>query len=116
MIVKIKNLTVEGTLGIYEFEQRKKQRIIVNLEIDFDEGNSQISDSIHDSMNYHPICDGITKMISEGTFQLIERVAYLVGQQVLSYPQVRSVKVEIDKPDAPIIGLESVSVVGFYGR
>ncbi|HCR85884.1 MAG TPA: dihydroneopterin aldolase [Alphaproteobacteria bacterium] len=116
MIVKIKNLTIEGILGIYEFEQRKKQRIVVNLEIDFDEGDAPKTDSIHSTMNYHPICDGIRKMLAENNFQLVERVVYVVGQYVLSYAQVRSVKVEIDKPDAPIEGLESVSVSEFYQK
>lgn len=116
MIAKIKNLTTTALVGVYEFELQKKQKIIINLEIDYDAGVAPETDKIEDCMNYHPICDGVKKLVSDTKYELIEKICNEVGKYVLSYDKVRSVKVEIDKPEAPIEGIESVSVSDFYRK
>lgn len=110
MIISIKNLTLNTIVGIYEFEQNQKQRVIINMLIEYDNGKSSKSDKIEDTLNYHIICDKISEYVENNSFRLLERLVYEVSQIVLKNPQVKSVDVEIDKPDAPIDNIESVSV------
>lgn len=114
MILKIKNLTGKTIIGVYSDEKLRRQKLVVNAEIDYDAGMSGQSDSINDTMNYHPICDRITELLENGDFHLIEYVCEEVGKICLSYPQVRSAKIEIDKPEAPLKGVDSVSVTKVF--
>jgi dihydroneopterin aldolase len=108
--IKIKNLTGHCIIGVYEEEKHKKQKVIVNIEIDYDEGVAGESDSIEDTLNYHPICDWINNIIAKKEFELIEALVEEIGSYIISLDRVSEVYVEIDKPDAPIAGIESISV------
>ncbi len=116
MIIKIKNLAVNMILGVYEFEKQGTQKVIVNLEIDFDEGNAAETDNIKDTLNYHPICDDVTAILKDRPYELIETVVEKIGKYILSYEIVNSVNVEIDKPEAPIEGVESLSVSKLFKK
>ncbi len=110
MLLKIKDLTAKTTIGVYDNEKLRQQRLVVNIEIDYDEGKSTQSDSINDTMNYHPICDRITELLEDGDNHLIEFVCEKIGAICLSYPQVKSAKVEVDKPEVPLKSVRSISV------
>ncbi len=116
MILKIKNLTAKTIIGVYNDEKLRRQKLVVNAELDYDEGKSPQSDSINDTMNYHPICDKITYLLESGDFHLIEYVCEEIGKICLSTPQVRSAKIEVDKPEAPLKGVDSVSVTKIFTR
>jgi FolB domain-containing protein len=116
MITRIKNLTTNCIIGVYELEKKKKQKLIVNAKIEFDEGLASETDNINDTQNYHPICDGIIKILNEGNFELLEKAVTEVGKFILSFPKIVSVDVEIDKPEAPIEGIESISVSKFFTK
>jgi len=77
MIIKIKNLKVDMIIGVYEFEKQNKQLVIVNLEIDFDEGKAPETDNIEDTLNYHPLCTDITNMLTEKPYELIVPLPYI---------------------------------------
>jgi dihydroneopterin aldolase/2-amino-4-hydroxy-6-hydroxymethyldihydropteridine diphosphokinase len=114
MIIKIKNLTTHMILGVYEFEKRQKQKVVVNLEIDFDEKDAAITDDISDTLNYHPICDKVTEILQEKPYQLIETVVQKIGDYIMDFEIVNSCIVEIDKPEAPIDNVESLSVTQHF--
>ncbi|MDX1949373.1 MAG: dihydroneopterin aldolase [Rickettsiales bacterium] len=116
MLLKIKDLTAKTTIGVYDNEKLRQQRLVVNIEMDYDEGNSCNSDNINDTMNYHPICDEITALLENGDNHLIEFVCEKIGKICLSYQQVRSAKVEVDKPEVPLKSVRSISVTKQFFR
>ncbi len=116
MIIKIKNLKCETVIGVYELEKKAKQRLILNAEIDYNEGNSIKSDKIVDTLNYHEVIKQVKQFIEGNSYELLEKMVEEVGHLILSFDRVISARVEIDKPDAPIEGIESVSVSKTFKR
>lgn len=116
MKIKIKDLKIQGIIGIYQKEKLEKQTILVNLEIDYDEGDSKNSDNIDEGLNYHPICEYIRNLIENNQYGLIEKLVNDIGNYVISLDKVKTAYVEVDKPEAPIEGLRSVSVSEIFSK
>lgn len=110
MLLRIKDLTVDTLIGIYAEEKQRRQKIVINAEIEFKTGNVANVDNIRETMNYHPLCDNIREFLENGNFEVIEHVCHQIGKICLSYEPIISAKVEVDKPEAPIKGIKSVSV------
>ena len=109
MIIKIKNLRLRTYIGIYEWEKKKKQDVIINVTIEFDGNKAGWSDDIDDTLNYKNINKGIIKLVEENHFNLIEKIAADVTRFVLENSMVHQVTVEVDKPGA-LSYTDSVSV------
>lgn len=116
MIIIIKNLKVKGMLGVYEEEKHAKQTVIVNAEIDFDEGPSIESDNIEDTLDYHPICNEISRIISEGNYELLEKMLNDIGKFILSDEKVNWAYVRLDKPEAPIENIDAICMAKKFER
>lgn len=116
MKIRIKDLKIQGIIGIYNQEKLEKQTILVNLEINYDEGNSKTTDNIDEGLNYHPICEHIRELIENNQYGLLEKLVNDIGNYIISLGKVSSVHVEVDKPEAPIDGLGSVSVSEIFSK
>ena len=109
MIIKIKNLRLRTFVGIYDWEKKDKQDVIINVELEFDGEKSQISDNIEDTVNYKTITKKIINYVENGNFNLLEKMAGGIISLSLENPEVKCVTVTIDKPGA-LRFADSVSV------
>ena len=116
MKIIIKQIAVKTLLGVYEEEKQQKQKILIDLEIDYDAGNAPYSDDVADTLNYHPIILDIQEMLSNGEYELLERAVQVVGEYLLSLKLVNSAHVKIDKPEAPIDNIGCISVAEFFKK
>ncbi|MCK5391899.1 MAG: FolB domain-containing protein, partial [Deltaproteobacteria bacterium] len=62
MIIKIKNLKLRTIVGIYEWEKKTKQDIVINVEIEFDGSKAIETDNIEDTVDYKTITKKIIAM------------------------------------------------------
>jgi dihydroneopterin aldolase len=74
MKIKIKNLTQKMMIGVYDTEKIKPQSVIVNIEIDFYQGDSASTDDINDTLDYGLICKSVKKILLSRHYELIETV------------------------------------------
>lgn len=110
--IRIKNLSVFAHHGVYEQEKEQGQNFCVNAVLYVDAEKAGKSDDIADAVDYGAVCLLIDQYMRENRFDLLEAVADHVAKAILfEFPAVRSLEVEIGKPDAPIpLRFESVSV------
>ena len=116
MIIRIKDLEALCMIGVYEQEKHQKQKLIVNMKIEFDEGQAGASDLLDDTLDYHPICNNVREMLHNNEYELVERAVNEVGKYLLSLDKVVAADVEIDKPEAPIEGIRCVSVSKYFKK
>lgn len=107
--VIIKDLRIKGFVGIHDWEQRKKQEILINCEIFTDLEASAQSDRIQDTIDYHKTVKAITEHVESEKRYTVEKLAQAVMQIVLSHPLSHSALVTIEKPNA-VSGAKSVGV------
>lgn len=117
MLIKVKNIKCETEIGVYDSEKGKKQPVLVNLRIDYDEGISPKTDKVEDTINYHTIVDEIRNHINNNKFGLVERVLEDLGKIVLAHKKVKSARIEVSKPKGPLNYIDDFSVTKtFYNK
>ena len=98
--IYIRDLLVRGIIGIYDWEQKNKQDMLINAEIVVDISKAGQTDEIDDAVNYKSICKKMIQMAEKNTSKLIEHLIERMASMILTEFPVHSVKLTIDKPGA----------------
>lgn len=107
--VFIKGLKVDAIIGVYEWEQAITQPLIFDVEMFGSQQASALSDDIHDAINYKTVCERIAVLSKTSKVALLERLAHLVAEMILTEFSAEKVIVAIHKPTA-IKNADSVGV------
>jgi len=105
----IKNLRVIGILGVHPYEQRKPQRIRVNVEVTTDIAEAAKYDDVKQTIDYSMLSKHILKYMDTNRFFTIEALIEALAQEILKFDRVEAVKLSIEKPNA-VPEAESVGV------
>lgn len=73
--LKINQLKIDTFLGIYSFEEKIKQSILLDLSFSVNIQRAASTLSIDDTHDYSLIAHELTQFISEGRFPLLEVLA-----------------------------------------
>lgn len=109
MIINIENLRLRTIVGLYEWEKKDKQDLIINVEIHFDGRKASKSDDIDHTVDYKTINKKIIKFVENGNFNLLEKIAGGIIDLILENKKVKSTTVKVEKPGA-LRFADSVSV------
>jgi len=98
-VIRIKDLVVESKHGVHQKEKQHPQRFIFNVELTLDSAQAGISDDLADTLDYSGLRQTIIDTARNNSFDLIERLAREVADQILLDKRVRKAVISIDKPD-----------------
>ncbi len=97
----LKSLHIDCIVGVYEHERTTPQRVVMDVEMDYDFLAVARSDAIGDAVDYAAVAQSVTELVRRRQFQLIETMAEEAAAMLLATrPQVRAVRLEIRKPAA----------------
>jgi 7,8-dihydroneopterin aldolase/epimerase/oxygenase len=102
-------LTVECIVGIWEWERRVKQTVIVDLEMAADIRKAAASDRIEDTIDYKRVAKRLIAFIGDSQFQLVETLTERIAQLVVAEFGVSWVRVRLNKRGA-IRGARDVGI------
>ena len=110
--IKIENLEVYAYHGVFEEEKQNGQMFYVNAMLKTELKKAGRTDCLSDSTHYGDVCLQIKKSMTEASYDLIERAAEKIAEDILiHFPLIQEVTLELRKPQAPIpMEFESVSV------
>ncbi len=109
-IVFIRELKVDTLVGIYDWERRLRQQVILDLDLGTDIAKAARSDRIEDTLDYKSVAKRVTQFVRESEFQLVETMAEKVAELVMKEFGVRWVKLTLHKPGA-VSGSKSVGII-----
>jgi 7,8-dihydroneopterin aldolase/epimerase/oxygenase len=93
-------LTADAIIGIYDWEREVRQRVEIDLEMQFDLSDAIKSDAIEDTLNYKSVAKRVLACVDQSRFRLVESLAGEIARIVLAeFPVVR-VRVTVHKPGA----------------
>ncbi len=92
--------TVEAIIGLWDWERKLPQKILIDLELGTDTRAAGASDNIEDTLNYKEVADRIAEIAKEGKFLLVEALAEAIADYVLNEPRIVWTSVRISKPGA----------------
>ena len=103
--VRLINAVFYAHHGVMKEEHRIGGRfeVDVNMEVDFDEAARQ--DNLELTVDYEAIYKVVKRIVTENNFYLIEKLAFLIANEVLErYTIVHEVEVTVRKPNPPVGG------------
>ena len=100
MIIKIENLRLRTVVGIFEWEKKVKQDIVINIEIEFDGREAVEKDDISFTVDYKSLTKRIINDVEGREFNLIEKIAGDVVGVILEDDRVKKATAKVDKPGA----------------
>tara|TARA_Y100001954_G_C15523342_1_gene460437 strand:- start:83 stop:454 length:372 start_codon:yes stop_codon:yes gene_type:complete len=111
----LSEIKIETTVGIWEWEKRIKQTVIIDIEMSADIKRAASTDDINDTLNYKAVAKSVRKLVEESQFQLVETMAEKISELILTEHDVDWVKVKVNKPGA-IRGSKGVGIIIERGK
>jgi 7,8-dihydroneopterin aldolase/epimerase/oxygenase len=105
----LRALTVECIVGIWEWERRVKQTVIIDLEIAADVRRAAASDRIEDAIDYKKVAKRLLAFVGESQFHLVETLTEQIARVIVTEFGVSWVKVRLNKQGA-IRGARDVGI------
>ena len=99
-IVFLHDLKIETVIGIYDWERKIKQSVIIDLDMATDVRKAAASDHIDDAVNYKAVAKHLIEFVGESNFQLVETLAEKVAEIVVVEFGVKWVRVRVNKTGA----------------
>ncbi len=109
-IIYLRELRVETVIGIYEWERRIRQPVIIDLAMGADIRRAAATDNIDDTLNYKAVAKRLTAFIEASQFQLVETLAERIAEIVMNEFQVPWLRLEVNKKGA-VRGAKDVGVI-----
>ncbi len=103
-----------GYHGVLAHEKEQGQYFSIDATLGLSIAHAAQTDDLADTVNYAEVADAIRARITGEPLDLIEKLAELVAQDCLTFPQVVSAHIRVHKPDAPIEGDFADVVVSRY--
>ncbi|MGY8783115.1 MAG: dihydroneopterin aldolase [Fidelibacterota bacterium] len=100
--IRILNLKIPATHGVYEFEKQKEGLFELDIEMHLSLKKPAKSDDLIDTVNYDEAVNIITRLFTEKDYNLIESVGEKICTCLLKKYPIKKVKLKIRKPHAPI--------------
>lgn len=101
--IHIRGLRIYGYHGVNEYEKRKGQPFELDVTLYLPLDRPCRSDRVEDTLSYSDACKTILRVMGEAKYDLLERAAYRVVEQLFTeYDFLHAVRVLLKKPRAPI--------------
>jgi len=99
-MVFIRELRADTVIGVYDWERRIRQTVVMDLELASDNRRAAAGDRIEDAIDYAAISQRVLSFIEASEFQLIETMAEQVANIILDEFAVPWLRVRLAKPGA----------------
>ncbi len=114
-IIYLKDLRIDTIIGIYDWERRTRQTVILDLEMAADISRAAKSDDIEDTLNYKAVAKRLISFVENSEFQLVETLAEKIAEIVLTEFDVPWLRLSVNKQGA-VRGVRDVGVIIERGK
>lgn len=99
-IVFIEQLNVITTIGVFDWEQTIRQKLVLDIEMAWCNKKAAASDDVNHCLSYSAVADAVLQHLQQGKFALVERVAEEVARLLMDKFGTPGVRVKVAKPGA----------------
>ncbi len=99
-LVFIEQLTVFTTIGAYDWEQTISQKLLLDIEMAWDNRKAAKSDDLADCLSYADVSEAVLQHLQNQRFALVERVAEEVAELLIQRFGLSGVRIKVSKPGA----------------
>lgn len=111
----IEGLEVDAVIGVYDWEQKIRQTLVLDLELAWDTRTAASQDALVHTIDYDAVSQRLTAHIRGKSFQLLETVAQDCAEILQQEFHVPGLRLRIAKPGA-VKNARAVGVMIERGR
>ncbi len=109
-IIFLHDLKIETVIGIYDWERKIKQTVILDLEMGTDIRKAAATDRIEDTLDYKSVAKRVIAFVEKSKYQLVETLAEKVAELVMQEFNTPWMRLTINKQGA-IRGAGGIGVI-----
>jgi 7,8-dihydroneopterin aldolase/epimerase/oxygenase len=114
-IIYLKDLRIDTIIGIYDWERRTRQTIILDIEIAANISKAARSDAIEDTLNYKAVAKRLISFVESSEFHLVETLAEHIAEILLTEFNIPWLRLSVNKQGA-VRGVRDVGVIIERGK
>lgn len=100
--IELRGISAIGHHGVFEHERLNGQRFVVDISLAVDLEPAATTGDLTKTVHYGELAELVVAQISSDPVDLIETLALRIVNVCLGYEPVRSARVTVHKPEAPI--------------
>ncbi|MEQ8661865.1 MAG: dihydroneopterin aldolase [Gammaproteobacteria bacterium] len=97
-IVFLNELRVDALIGVWEWERRIRQTLVMDVELGTDMRRAGDSDDLAATVDYKAVTDRIIEFTRASSYRLVEALGENLTRVVLTEFEVRWIRLRIRKP------------------
>jgi dihydroneopterin aldolase len=101
-VVELVGLEVFAHHGVHEHERRDGQTFLFDVRLECTDAAAERSDDLADAVDYGAVAGRVVELGQGGPYDLLERLAAVIADDLVERFDVSSVTVTVHKPQAPI--------------
>jgi dihydroneopterin aldolase len=103
-------LTTECIVGIWDWERKVRQKVVIDLEMATDIRRAAATDRIEDTLDYKQVAKRLLAFVGDSEYQLVETLTERIAEIVVTEFGVSWVRVKLNKQGA-IRGSRDVGII-----
>jgi 7,8-dihydroneopterin aldolase/epimerase/oxygenase len=108
--VFIEALEIDCVIGIYDWERKIRQPVVLDIEMDFDNRIPAASDAIEDTLDYKAVSKRLIDFVGNSSYGLVEALAEACCRIIVEEFGVARVRLKLSKVGA-VRGARAVGVI-----
>ena len=109
-IIYISDLRIETVIGIFDWERKIKQTVVLDIEMAGDCRKAAENDNVEDTLNYKSVAKRLIEFVGNSEYQLVETLAERCAEIIMEEFRVPWLKLRINKRGA-LRGARDVGVI-----
>lgn len=109
-IIYINDLRIETIIGIYGWERKIKQIVVLDIEMGTDIRKASTTENVEDTLNYQLIAERLFEFVGASEFELVETLAEQIADILLNEFKVPWLRLKLNKQGA-LKGVRGVGVI-----
>jgi dihydroneopterin aldolase len=109
-IIYLHDLRIDTVIGVFDWERRVRQTVILDLEMAADIRRAAARDDLADTLNYKAVAKRLIDFVGHSEYQLVETLAERVAELLLNEFSVPWLRLRVNKQGA-VRGARDVGVI-----
>ncbi len=105
----LRDLEIDATIGVFEWEKRIKQKVRIDLEMATDITRAAATCSVDDTLDYKAVAKRIIQFVETGHYELIETLIEKIADILIQEFNVPWLRITVSKPGA-VRGARNVGI------
>jgi FolB domain-containing protein len=108
--IEIRELEVEGRIGVLEEERQNRQKMLISLRFQIEMPFAEVDDRLEKTIDYSAVAAELQRVVERSRAHLIEKLISEIGDALMARFPMRCLELELRKfilPNASFVSVKS---------